>query len=74
MSFHTITGFHDAVQVAAELGAFNDMHPAPGSQIAEYRRGIVDLIAYAFMRGDDDPGNGERHAFVQRMGRQASEQ
>lgn len=71
-NFHTTTGFHDAVQAAVELGAFEDMGAVKGSPIAEYRRGIVELIGNAFMRGDDDMGTGERYAFVERMGRMAA--
>lgn len=68
MSFYTITGFHDAIQSAADLGAFN-----ADSDGSDYQRGIVELIAQTFMRGDDDLGTGERLKFVIHCGRRASD-
>ncbi|WP_228830908.1 hypothetical protein, partial [Nocardia cyriacigeorgica] len=55
-------GCHDALEVARDLGAFNpDTDP-------EYTRGIVELISGAFLRGNDDPGTGERTAFITQLG------
>lgn len=70
--FYPITGFHDALQTAVDLGVFDDMGAVNGSLVAEYRRGAVELIAHAFIRGDDDPGTGDRLAYVERLGRRAA--
>ena len=63
-AFHTTAGFREAVDAARDLDAFTDEHLD-----SEYTRGIVELIVHAFMHGNDDAGNGERHEYVRRVGR-----
>lgn len=58
MSFATMTGFHDAVQAAADLDAFAD-----GTH-DEYSRGQAELIHALFVRNDSDPGSGEAIDFI----------
>lgn len=62
-AFHTTEGFYEAVDAARDLDAFTDEHLD-----SEYTRGIVELIVHAFMYGNDDAGNGERHEYVRRVG------
>lgn len=63
-AFHTTEGFREAVDAARDLDAFTDEHLD-----SEYTRGIVELIVHAFMQGNDDAGDGDRHEYVRRVGR-----